>query len=156
MQLNIRALNAKRKVSPTHDQLSSSDYYVTMTISRDQNASSDDVAFTCTSSQKKVFITKSTVSLIPSSKAKYLFFHLIYHFQQLLNLFQVGLFRPKIGGDMMPERFSVNHIDKNSNEDFINCEFSLAESLKMQKEGWLLYFLNYRVSYQNTGFVEKK
>ena len=66
MQLNIRALNAKRKVSPTHDQLSSSDYYVTMTISRDQTASSDDVAFTCTSNQKKVFITKSTVSLIPS------------------------------------------------------------------------------------------
>ena len=36
----------------------------------------------------------------------------------------------------MPEKYAVNHIDKHSSEDFINCEFYLAESLKMQKKGW--------------------
>ena len=36
----------------------------------------------------------------------------------------------------MPEKYAVNHIDKHSSEEFINCEFYLAERLKMQKEGW--------------------
>ena len=38
---------------------------------------------------------------------------------------------------MVPEKYAVNHIDKQSNEDFINCEFHLAESLKMKKQGSL-------------------
>ena len=44
---------------------------------------------------------------------------------------------------MVPEKYAVNHIDKQSNEDFINCEFHLAESLKMKKQGSLLEFLLY-------------
>ena len=56
MQLNIKALNSMRKIQSDVPQKMYSDYYVTLTISRDQNASSDDVAFTCTSNQNKVLI----------------------------------------------------------------------------------------------------
>ena len=56
MQLNIKALNSMRKIQPDVPEKMYSDYYVTLTISRDQNASSDDVAFTCTSNQNKVSI----------------------------------------------------------------------------------------------------
>ena len=56
MQLNIEALNSMRKTQSDVPRQMYSDYYVTLTISRDQNASSDDVAFTCTSNQNKVFI----------------------------------------------------------------------------------------------------
>ena len=42
---------------------------------------------------------------------------------------------------MVPEKYAVNHIDKQSNEDFINCEFHLAESLKMKKRGsWFEFY----------------
>ena len=54
---------------------------------------------------------------------------------------QVGLFRPKSGGVLLPEKYAVNHKDKESNEDFINCEFDLAETLKMRKPG--LFFNEY-------------
>ena len=56
MQLNIKALNSMRKIQADVPEKMYSDYYVTLTISRDQNASSDDVAFTCTSNQNKVFV----------------------------------------------------------------------------------------------------
>ena len=62
MQLNINALNSVRKVQSDVHQKVYSDYYVTLTISRDHNASSDDVAFTCTSNQNKVFITIRSVT----------------------------------------------------------------------------------------------
>ena len=45
-----------RKIQADVPEKMYSDYYVTLTISRDQNASSDDVAFTCTSNQNKVFV----------------------------------------------------------------------------------------------------
>ena len=35
----------------------------------------------------------------------------------------------------MPDQYSINHKDKYSNEDFINCEFDLAETVKMRKDG---------------------
>ena len=67
MQLNIKALNSMRKIQPDVPEKMHSDYYVTLTISRDQNASSDDVAFTCTSNQNKVFV------IIRSNSRKNLF-----------------------------------------------------------------------------------
>lgn len=60
MQLNVKALNAvstKKESSATKREEADShvpDYYITMTISRDRIASGDDLAFTCTSEQKKV------------------------------------------------------------------------------------------------------
>ena len=112
-----------------------SDYYVTLTISRDKNESSDDVAFTCTSNQNKVLIDMIIQILVECNLKKT---KEDISASNLLYKFQVGLFRPKVGGDMIPEKYAVNHIDKNSNEDFINCEFHLAESLKMQKQGLYL------------------
>ena len=138
LQLNIRALNALRKTASDLPLKMGSDYYVTLTISRDKNESSDDVAFTCTSNQNKVLIDMIIQTLVECS------FNLKKKTKEdistsnLLYKFQVGLFRPKVGGDMIPEKYTVNHIDKNSNEDFINCEFHLAESLKMQKQGLYL------------------
>ena len=71
MQLNIKALNSMRKIQSDMTQKMYSDYYVTLTISRDQNASSDDVAFTCTSNQNKVFIVIRSITLeIFSIKSK--------------------------------------------------------------------------------------
>ena len=35
----------------------------------------------------------------------------------------------------MPDQYSINHKDKYSNDDFINCEFDLAETVKMRKDG---------------------
>ena len=40
----------------------------------------------------------------------------------------------------MPDQYSINHKDKYSNDDFINCEFDLAETVKMRKDG--KYYLN--------------
>ena len=40
----------------------------------------------------------------------------------------------------MPDQYSINHKDKYSSEDFINCEFDLAETVKMRKDG--KFYLN--------------
>ena len=61
MQLNIRSLNslaAKNKSTLSNGQAIGAqdpNYYITMSISRDGILGGDDVSFTCTSHQKKVF-----------------------------------------------------------------------------------------------------
>ena len=66
MQLNIKALNGlstSKEPSTTGEEGTDSpppDYYITMTISRDKIASGDDLAFTCTSEQKKVLLNVIT------------------------------------------------------------------------------------------------
>ena len=49
------------------------------------------------------------------------------------------MYRPKTGGDFLPEKFAVNAKEKYSNEDFINCEFDLAERVKMVAYGRLFF-----------------
>ena len=66
MQLNLNTLNAlskSKEPSATSKEETDShppDYYITMTISRDEVASGDDLAFTCTSEQKKVLLYVTT------------------------------------------------------------------------------------------------
>ena len=66
MQLNINALNTLSASNETYATVKErtdshpTDYYITMTISRDETASGDDLAFTCTSEQRKVLLTVKT------------------------------------------------------------------------------------------------
>ena len=38
-------------------------------------------------------------------------------------------------GQYFPEDYAVNHRSKYNDEDFINCEFELAENIRMKNPG---------------------
>ena len=63
MQLNIGSLKILEIAdddlirTPIGTDYEDSDYYITMYISRDNKPSADDLAFTCTNNQPKVFIS---------------------------------------------------------------------------------------------------